>query len=162
MANGNKKNNEPNDGQLTNNRKALHDYIVLEQYEAGIQLSGTEVKSCRARTVTLSEAYVDIVQGSAFLVNAHIAGYDHGNRFNHDTRRRRRLLLHRKELLKLSIQVKEKGCTIVPLKMYLKHGLIKVAIALCKGKTHEDKRETLRSRQDDMDARRAMRGDRNL
>lgn len=162
MADGKKKSAAPGDGQLTNNRKALHDYIVLEQLEAGIQLSGTEVKSCRARTVTLTEAYVDIVHGSAFLVNAHIAGYDHGNRFNHDTRRRRRLLLHRKELLKLSIQVKEKGCTIVPLRMYLKHGLIKVAIALCKGKSHEDKRETLRSRQDDMDARRAMRGDRNL
>ncbi len=159
---GNKKNNEPNDGLLTNNRKALHDYIVLEQYEAGIQLAGTEVKSCRARTVTLSEAYVDMSQGSAFLVNAHIAGYDHGNRFNHDTRRRRRLLLHKKELLKLAIQVKEKGCTIVPLRMYLKHGLIKVAIALCKGKSHEDKRETLRSRQDNLDALRAMRGDRNL
>ncbi|MBO5722902.1 MAG: SsrA-binding protein SmpB [Lentisphaeria bacterium] len=162
MANGKKKTSDPGDGVLSNNRKALHDYIVLEQLEAGIQLTGTEVKSCRAHTATLSEAYIDIVQGSAFLVNAHIAGYDHGNRFNHDTRRRRRLLLHRKELLKFSIQVKEKGCTIVPLKMYLKHGLIKVAVALCKGKTHEDKRETLRSRQDDMDARRAMRGDRNL
>ena len=162
MVNGKKKSYDPGDGQLTNNRKALHDYIVLEQYEAGIQLSGTEVKSCRARTATLSEAYVDFIQGSAFLVNAHIAGYDHGNRFNHDTRRKRRLLLHRKELLKLSIQVKEKGCTIIPLRMYLKHGLIKVAVALCKGKSHEDKRETLRERQDDMDARRAMRGDRNL
>ena len=162
MADGKKKNKDNNDNLLTNNRKALHDYIVLEQYEAGSQLSGTEVKSCRARTVTLSEAYVDLAMGSAFLVNAHIAGYDHGNRFNHDTRRRRRLLLHKKELLKLSIQVKEKGCTIIPLRMYLKHGLIKVAVALCKGKSHEDKRETLRSRQDDMDARRAMRGDRNL
>ena len=160
MANSKKSN--PGDSQLTNNRKALHDYIVLEKLEAGIQLTGTEVKSCRARTATITEAYVDIVQGSAFLVNAHIAGYDHGNRFNHDTRRRRRLLLHRKELLKLSIQVKEKGLTIVPLGMYLKHGLIKVCIALCKGKSHEDKRDTLRSRQDDMDARRAMRGDRNL
>ena len=162
MADGKKKSSNPGDGQLTNNRKALHDYIVLEQFEAGIQLTGTEVKSCRARTATLTEAYVDIVQGSAFLINAHIAGYDHGNRFNHDTRRRRRLLLHRKELLKLAIQVKDKGCTIVPLRMYLKHGLIKVAVALCKGKSHEDKRETLRARQDDMDARRAMRGDRNL
>ena len=160
MANGKK--TDHGDSQLTNNRKALHDYIVLEKIEAGIQLTGTEVKSCRARTATITEAYVDIVQGSAFLVNAHIAGYDHGNRFNHDTRRRRRLLLHRKELLKLSIQVKEKGLTIVPLGMYLKHGLIKVCIALCKGKSHEDKRDTLRSRQDDMDARRAMRGDRNL
>ena len=92
MADGKKKNHDPGDGQLTNNRKALHDYIVLEQYEAGIQLSGTEVKSCRDKTVTLSEAYVDFIQGSAFLVNAHIAGYDHGNRFNHDTRRKRRLL----------------------------------------------------------------------
>ena len=162
MANSKKKSADSGDGLLTNNRKALHDYIVIDQYEAGIQLSGTEVKSCRARTVTLSEAYVDIMQGSAYLVNAHIAGYDHGNRFNHDTRRKRRLLLHRKELLKLSIQVKEKGCTIIPLRMYLKHGLIKVAVALCKGKSHEDKRETLRERQDDMDARRAMRGDRNL
>ena len=162
MADGKKNKNIPGDGVLSNNRKALHDYIVLEQYEAGIQLTGTEVKSCRARTVTLSEAYVDMTQGSAFLVNAHIAGYDHGNRFNHDTRRRRRLLLHKKELLKLAIQVREKGCTIVPLKMYLKGGLIKLSVALCKGKSHEDKRETLRARQDDMDARRAMRGDRNL
>lgn len=153
---------ENNDSQLASNRKAFHDYIVLEQLEAGIQLTGTEVKSCRARTITLSEAYVDIAQGSAWLVNAHIAGYDHGNRFNHDTRRRRRLLLHKKELLKLSIQVKEKGCTIVPLKMYLKHGLIKLCIGLCKGKTFGDKRDTLRARQDEMDTRRAIRGDRNL
>ena len=101
------------DPTLASNRKAFHDYNVIERFEAGIQLTGTEVKSCRARTVTLSEAYVDMTQGSAFLVNAHIAGYDHGNRFNHDTRRRRRLLLHKKELLKLAIQVKEKGCTLL-------------------------------------------------
>ncbi len=156
------KKHDPGDGQLANNRKALHDYIVLDQFEAGIQLAGTEVKSCRARTIALNDAYVDVIQGSAWLVNAHIAGYDYGNRFNHDARRRRRLLLHRKELLKLSIQVKEKGCTIIPLRFYLKHGLVKVALGLCKGKTFGDKRDALRDRQDEMDTRRAIRGDRNL
>ena len=147
---------------MARNREARHEYFIEEEFEAGIELRGTEVKSIRAGNLNLKDAWCGIKNGELLVNQMHISPYDHGNRFNHDTRRRRRLLLHRKELLKLSIQVKEKGCTIVPLKMYLKHGLIKVAIALCKGKTHEDKRETLRSRQDDMDARRAMRGDRNL
>ena len=143
MAEGKKNKNIPGDGVLSNNRKALHDYIVLEQYEAGIQLTGTEVKSCRARTVTLSEAYVDMTQGSAFLVNAHIAGYDHGNRFNHDTRRRRRLLLHKKEIQKLIGKIAEKGYTLVPVEVYLSNGLVKVQIALAKGKKLYDKRQDI-------------------
>jgi len=154
-----KKERDPGDGLLATNRKALHDYTVLEQIEAGIQLVGTEVKSCRARSIALSEAYVDIAHGSAFLVNLHIAGYDHGNRFNHDERRRRRLLLHKNEILKLALKVRDKGYTIIPLRFYLKHGLIKVALGLCKGKSFGDKRETLRERQDTLDAKRAMRGE---
>ena len=154
-----KKDRDPGDGLLATNRKALHDYTVLEQIEAGIQLVGTEVKSCRARSVALSEAYVDITQGSAFLVNLHIAGYDHGNRFNHDERRRRRLLLHKNEILKLALKVRDKGYTIIPLRFYLKHGLVKVALGLCRGKSFGDKRETLRERQDTLDAKRAMRGE---
>ena len=154
-----KKDRDPGDGLLANNRKALHDYTVLEQIEAGIQLVGTEVKSCRARSIALNEAYVDIAQGSAFLVNLHIAGYDHGNRFNHDERRRRRLLLHKNEILKLALKVRDKGYTIIPLRFYLKHGLVKVALGLCRGKSFGDKRETLRERQDTLDAKRAMRGE---
>ena len=154
-----KKDRDPGDGLLATNRKALHDYTVLEQIEAGIQLVGTEVKSCRARSIALTEAYVDIAQGSAFLVNLHIAGYDHGNRFNHDERRRRRLLLHKNEILKLALKVRDKGYTVIPLRFYLKHGLVKVALGLCRGKSFGDKRETLRERQDTLDAKRAMRGE---
>lgn len=151
---------KPGDGQLANNRKALHDYTVLEQIEAGIQLVGTEVKSCRARSIALNDAYVDIADGTAWLVNLHIAGYDYGNRFNHDAKRRRRLLLHRNEILKLALKVRDKGVAIIPLRFYLKHGLVKVALGLCRGKSFGDKRETLRERQDLLDAKRAVRGER--
>ena len=154
-----KKERDPGEGLLANNRKALHDYIVLEQIEAGIQLVGTEVKSCRARSIALNDAYVDIAGGSAWLVNLHIAGYDYGNRFNHDAKRRRRLLLHKNEILKLALKVRDKGCTIIPLRFYLKHGLVKVALGLCRGKSFGDKRETLRERQDTLDAKRAIRGE---
>lgn len=142
---------------LAENRKAYHNYTILSRYEAGVQLVGTEVKSCRARQIALADAFVNLERGQAFLENAHIAVYDHGNRFNHAPKQKRRLLLHKKEILKLSQQVREKGLTVVPLKFLRKGGLIKVEIALAKGKTYGDKREVLKARQDEMDARRAMR-----
>lgn len=155
-----KKEAAPGDGQLANNRKALHDYMVLDQVEAGIQLVGTEVKSCRARSIALNDAYVDIIDGTAWLINLHIAGYDYGNRFNHDAKRRRRLLLHKSEILKLALKIRDKGITVIPLRFYLKHGLVKVALGLCRGKSFGDKRETLRERQDLLDTKRAIRGER--
>ena len=151
-----KKDNESNNPVLAENRKARHDYQIMEAMEAGIDLVGTEVKSCRARHIAMVDAYVSIEKGQAFLYNVNIAQYEHGNRFNHNTTQKRRLLLHKREILKLQQQVREKGLTIVPLKFYLKGGLVKVEIALCRGKTFGDKRETLRERQDDMEARRAI------
>ncbi len=146
-----------NDPVLASNRKALHDYHVLSRYEAGIKLTGTEVKSCRDRAITMADAYVSILKGEAWLHNVHIAVYGQGNRFNHQPKQQRKLLLHKSEIRKLAQTLGEKGGTVVPLSFYLKEGLIKVEIAYCQGKTHGDKRETLRKRQDEMDARRAMR-----
>lgn len=141
---------------LATNRKASHDYTVLEKFEAGIKLTGTEVKSCRARGISMADAYVKIENGQAWLLNVHIAAYDHGGLFNHDTTRQKQLLLHKSEILRLAQQISQKGCTVVPLGFYLKHGLIKVSLGLCKGKTFEDKRDTLRKKQSDMDTRRAV------
>lgn len=141
---------------LAENRKARHDYQILEAMEAGVELVGTEVKSCRDRHIAMTDAYVSIENGQAFMYNVNIATYAQGNRFNHKTTQKRRLLLHKSEIMKLHQQVREKGFTIVPLKFYLKGGLIKVEIAMCRGKTYGDKRETLRERQDNLEARRAM------
>lgn len=141
---------------LARNRKAFHDYHVLESHEAGVALLGTEVKSCRAGGASLVEAYVRIEEGELWLTGANVAPYDRGNRFNHEPLRRRRLLMRKREILKLSQQVREKGNTLVPLKMYLKNGRIKIEVGVCKGKTHGDKRQALREKQDQMDARRAM------
>jgi SsrA-binding protein len=152
-----KKNKSDNSNVLATNKKAFHDYTVLEKYEAGVELVGTEVKSCRAHSITMADAYVKIINGQAFLLNVHIASYDHGNRFNHNTKRQRRLLFHKREILKLHQKIQEKGLTLVPLKFYLKGSLVKVEIGICKGKTYSDKRDTLRQRQDKMDAMKAMR-----
>lgn len=147
---------DPKDTVLASNRKAFHNYTVLERYEAGIALCGTEVKSCRERSVTLTDAYVEIVRGEAFLVNAHISPFKYGNRYNHEAKARRRLLLHKNQILKLAQQLGEKGGTVIPLSFYLKQGLIKVEIAYCQGKTFGDKREALRKKQDDLEARRLV------
>ena len=146
----------PKDPVLASNKKAFHDYTVAEKLEAGIQLSGTEVKSCRDRAVQLGEGYIKIENGQAFLYNVHIAVYGFGNRYNHEVKRPRRLLLHKREIRKLAQQVNTKGGTLIPLKMYLKDGLIKLEIAYCLGKTHADVRETLRKREADMDMRRNL------
>ena len=148
---------DPKDPVLATNRKAFHDYNVLERFEAGIQLVGTEVKSCRARAIQLQEGFVKIEKNQALLYNVHIAGYDFGNRFNHNTRQTRRLLLHKKEILKLSQWLNTKGGTLIPLKFYLQKGLVKVEIAYCQGKTHADQRETLKKRETERDLQRFVR-----
>ena len=138
------------------NKKAFHDYQILERYEAGIELKGTEVKSCRTKNISLADTYARIQNGEITLYNVHIAPYEMGNRFNHDPKRPRKLLLHKREILKLSQQVKEKGCTIVPLSFYMKNGKIKVEIGIAKGKTHSDKRDSLREKQDKLLIKRAI------
>ena len=141
---------------LVRNRKAFHDFMILEKYECGIVLAGTEVKSCRARSVSIQEGYAQVVKGELLVYGMHIAPYGFGNRFNHESVRPRRLLMHKREILKLSQKVKERGVTLVPLALYLKNGRVKLELGVAKGKTFSDKRETLKKKQDDMEARRAM------
>ena len=150
------KSDNKNQGALARNRKAFHDYEILDTLEAGLELRGTEVKSCRYGGISPVDAFVRIEKGEAILYNLNIATYEHGNRFNHDPRRPRKLLLHKYEILKLAGKIREKGYTIIPLKFYLKRGRVKVEIGIARGKTFGDKRETLRRKQDDMDARRAI------
>lgn len=142
---------------VTDNRQARYLYEILETYEAGIQLTGTEVKSIREGKVNLQDGYALIRNGEVWLLNAHISPYTgSGQFFNHDPRRTRKLLLHRQEIRKLIGKVEQQGLTLVPLKMYLKRGLVKVSIALGKGKKLHDKREDLKRRQDQRDIQRAM------
>lgn len=146
----------PKDPVLATNKKAFHDYNIIERFEAGIQLVGTEVKSCRERAIQLNEGYVKISGNQMWLVNVHISQYGFGNRFNHEVRQQRRLLMHRNEILKLAQWLGTKGGTIIPLKFYLKQGLVKVEIAYCQGKSRGDKRETLRRQQSDLEMRRQV------
>ena len=132
---------------LAKNRAARHEFHILETFEAGIELLGTEVKSAREGRVNLKDAYGKTRKGEVFLVNAHISPYTHGNRENHDPLRPRRLLLHRREIRKLAKAVETAGLTLVPLAMYLKSGRIKVEIAIAKGKKIHDKREDSRKRE---------------
>jgi len=132
---------------VATNRKAAFEYFLLERFEAGIALQGSEIKSVRAGQVSLAESYVDIENGrQAWLVEAHIAPYEEAGRFNHDPKRRRRLLLHRKEILELWNAVRQKGMTIVPTRLYLKRGRAKIEIALARGKKAYDKRTAIARR----------------
>ena len=140
---------------VANNRKAKHEYFLLDTFEAGIVLKGSEIKSIRAGQLSLAQAYVSVENGEAWLINAHIAPYDQASHFNHDPLRKRKLLLHRKQIKKLHENVRQKGETIVPLRVYLKDGKAKVEIALAKGKKHYDERAEIAKR----DAQREM--DRN-
>lgn len=139
------------------NRKAQHDYFIEDRYEAGIALTGTEIKSVRAARVNLRDGFVQIRKGEAWLVNVHISPYDFGNRENHEPRRERKLLLHRQEIRKLQAKVSERGWTIVPLSMYLKDGRAKLEIALVRGKRLYDKRDAVAERDADRDLARALR-----
>lgn len=125
---------------VATNRKANFEYFLLEHFEAGLVLLGSEIKSIRAGKMSLAEAYVQIDAHEAWLINAHIAPYESANRFNHDPLRPRKLLLHRKEILKLWNEVRQKGITVVPVKVYLKDGIAKIDIAVAKGKKLYDKR----------------------
>ncbi|MGE4487948.1 MAG: SsrA-binding protein SmpB [Kiritimatiellales bacterium] len=144
-------------GVITTNRKAFRDFHVLETLEAGIELLGTEVKSIRQGHVRIDEAYARVDGGQAEILQMTVQPYDHGNIFNHTPARPRRLLLHKKEILRMQSKISEKGLTVVPLKVYLKGGRVKIQIALCKGKDTVDKRETLKKKSADLEARRAMR-----
>jgi SsrA-binding protein len=139
------------------NKKAFHDYFILEKLEAGIVLVGTEVKSIREARINLKDSYAMIRQGEAFLLNCHISPYSHGNRQNHDPTRTRKLLLHDKEIRRLIGKTQEKGLTVVPLRVYLRRGRIKVELGVARGKKLHDKRETERRKELDQEARAAMR-----
>lgn len=127
--------------QIAKNKKAYHDYFVLETLEAGIELSGTEVKSIRAGAVNLKDSYCAVKNGEMLMYNVHISPYEQGNIFNKDPKRDRRLLLHKREINRLYGKVKQEGLTIVPLSVYLKNALVKVEIGLVKGKKLYDKRD---------------------
>ncbi|MCU0534328.1 MAG: SsrA-binding protein SmpB [Hydrococcus sp. Prado102] len=142
---------------VSDNRQARHLYEILETYEAGIQLVGTEVKAIRAGRVNLRDGFALIRNGEALLLNVHISPYEaSGQYFNHDPRRTRKLLLNRKEINKLIGQVEQKGLTLVPLKMYFKGSWVKISIGLGRGKKLHDKRETLKRRQDERDMARML------
>lgn len=128
--------------EILNNRQAYHEYIVLEKFEAGAVLKGTEVKSMMAGRVQLKDSYVTIKEGEVWLLNAHISHYSHGNIHNHDPIRNRKLLLHKKEILKLERELVQKGMTLVVTRIYWKNGRIKFEIGVAKGKKLYDKRET--------------------
>jgi len=131
---------------VATNRKAGHDYFLLEHYEAGIALQGSEIKSIRAGQMSLAEAYVKLDGREAWLVDAHIAPYEQASIFNHEPRRPRRLLMHRSELRKLWNEVRQRGVTIIPIRVYIKDGRAKVEIAVAKGKKLYDKRDTIAKR----------------
>ena len=129
------------------NREAKYNYFILEELECGIALTGTEIKSIRNGKVNLKDSYAIIRNHEVFLVNTHIAEYSEGNIFNHDTRRSRKLLLHKKETLKLENKVALEGLTLIPLKLYFNKNKVKILLGLCKGKKNFDKRETIKTRE---------------
>jgi len=145
---------------IASNKKALHDYFVVQKLEAGIALTGTEVKSLRAGKANLKDSYVLFKGDEAFLFGAHISPYSHGNIQNHDPERTRKLLLHRREIDKLRVQTTEKGLSVVPLRLYFKGGKVKTEIAVVRGKKQYDKRETERKREADRETAAAIKSGR--
>ena len=143
---------------VANNRKASFEYFLLEKFEAGLVLQGSEIKSIRAGQMSIQESYVDIPNGDeAWLVEAHIAPYVQANRFNHDPKRKRKLLLHKKQIREIYNNIRIKGMTVVPLRVYLKDGRAKIEIALAKGKKAYDKRATIAKRDEARSAERETR-----
>ena len=141
---------------VADNRKARHDYHILETYEAGIALLGTEVKAIREGRVNLRDSYARVEDGEVFLYNVNISPYSHRGYADHEPLRRRKLLLHRDEIRKLIGKTVEKGMTLVPVRLYFKNGRVKVAVSLAKGKRDYDKRETIRRREADRETRAAV------
>ena len=142
--------------EIANNRKAYHDYIVIDKYEAGLVLTGTEIKSIRKGKVQFKDAYVSFSNGEAYIKGMHIAEYKEGNRFNHDETRDRKLLLHKSEITKLYSKCKMQGYTVIPLRLYLKTGLAKMEVGLCQGKNLHDKRESDKIRSMEREIAKAM------
>lgn len=140
------------------NRSARHEYELLDRYEAGIELKGTEIKSVRKGKVQLKDAWISIRNGQAVIKDMHISPYEFGNRFNHEEVRDRRLLLHKNEILKLDQAVRIKGFTLVPVSVYISHGLAKIEIAVARGKNLHDKRETSKKRDAEREIRKALKG----
>ena len=141
---------------IAQNKKARHDYFVEETYEAGLVLTGTEIKSVRAHTIQLVDAYVQVKNGEAFVYNMHIAEFKGGNRFNHIPDRTRKLLLHKKEIAKLQGVAQQAGYALIPLKVYLKNGYAKLLVGVCKGKKNYDKRQDLKEKDAKRDIEKAM------
>lgn len=141
---------------VAQNKKALHDYFVLEKYEAGIELFGTEVKSIRQGKVNLKDSWCSIEKGEIFALGMHISPYEQGNIFNRDPLRKKRLLMHKREIRKLYGKVKQEGLTLVPLSVYFLNGRAKLEIGLCKGKKNYDKRETAAKRDAQRDIERGL------
>lgn len=141
---------------IAENRQARHEYFVLETYECGIELVGTEVKSIRQGGVNLKDSWCDIEDGQVLVKGMHISPYEKGNIFNKDPRRERRLLLHKREILKLFGQVKQQGLTLIPLSLYFKGSRVKMCLGLCKGKKLYDKREDLARKQTERDIERTL------
>mgnify|MGYP000431291901 FL=1 len=142
---------------VSNNKKAYHDYFILDTYEAGIELKGTEIKSVRQNQVNLKDSFVRVKNNEVFVENMHISPYDHGNIFNHDPKRTRKLLLHKKEILKITNKLKEGGLTVVPTKLYFnKSSKVKLEIAIAKGKKLYDKRNDLKEKDARRDIERSL------
>lgn len=141
---------------IAQNKKAYHDYFIDEEFEAGIELTGTEVKSIRAGRVNLKDSYISCKTGEAFVIGMHISPYDFGNIFNHEPMRSRRLLLHRNEINRLIGQTQMQGYTLIPLKLYFKGQYVKLRLGLCRGKKDYDKRASIAERDAKRDMRRAM------
>ncbi|HSU29963.1 MAG TPA: SsrA-binding protein SmpB [Bryobacteraceae bacterium] len=141
---------------LSDNRSAGHNYHLLDRYEAGMVLTGTEVKAAKGGKIQLKESYADVQDNEAWLMNAHISEYSHGNIMNHPPVRKRKLLLHRSEIEKLRVEIREKGLSLVPTRLYLKGGRIKIEIAVGKGKKFHDKREATKAKEMQAEAKAAM------
>ena len=142
--------------EICANRKAFHEFFVLERFEAGIELAGTEVKSVRGGNVNLKDSFCTVKNGELFLRGAHISPYEHGNIFNKDPVRPRRLLMHKREIVKLNARVTQEGMALIPLSLYFKDGRVKVELGLCKGKKLHDKRDSEADRQAKRDIDRAI------
>lgn len=146
---------------IAENRKAYHEYFIQDKFEAGIVLTGTEVKSLRAGKINLKESYVQVKNAEMWLIGAHISPYEQGNRFNQDPMRTRKLLMHRREIIRLYSIVKQDGLTLIPTKCYFKNGIAKLEVALAKGKLNYDKRETLAKKSAEMDIARSLKSKSN-
>jgi len=152
-----KQKNKRNPNTLATNRKAFRDYEVIDRLEAGIELRGTEVKSMREGRFSLDQSHGRVENGQVYLYDFNILPYEFGNIHNHDPQRPKRLLLHKQEIVKLGAKLQIKGLTLIPLKAYLKHKRVKIQLGLCKGKNLHDKRETLKRKTADREAKQAMR-----